>query len=69
MKYGKLNKRQWNGKQQKPIFGGSSKVLCHEQVCIMFINMFLNLHYYLNFHIQSLLDPLICDNSQGVINI
>ena len=49
MKYAKHNKRQWNGKQQKPIFGGSSKVLCHEQVCIMFINMFLNQHYYLIF--------------------
>ena len=49
MKYAKRNKRQWNGRKQKPIFGSSSKVLCREQVCIMFINMFINLHYYLIF--------------------
>ena len=69
MKYAKLNKRQWNGKQQKPIFGGSSKVLCHEEVCIMFINIFFLPTLLSAFHIQNLLDPLICDNSQGVIHI
>ena len=53
MKYAKRNKRQWNGKQHKPIFGSSSKVLCPEQVCIMFINMFINLHYYLIFKFKS----------------
>ena len=69
MKYAKRNKRQWNGKQQKPIFGGSSKVLCHEQVCIMFIYMFFEPTLLFDFHIQNLLDPLICDKSQGVIYI
>ena len=44
MKYAKPTKGQCNGKEQKPIFGSSSKVLCREQVWIMFINMFINLH-------------------------
>ena len=37
MKYAKPTKGQCNGKEQKPIFGSSSKVLCCEQVWIMFI--------------------------------
>ena len=44
MKYAKPTKGQCNGKEQKPIFGSSSKVLYREQVWIMFINMFINLH-------------------------